>query len=24
MIGDYHVDEDDILAPDYGQWDLPR
>lgn len=24
MIGDFHVDEDDILAADYGQWDLPR
>ncbi|MUL64991.1 twin-arginine translocation pathway signal [Mycobacterium sp. CBMA 234] len=24
MIGDIHVDEDDILAADYGQWDLPR
>lgn len=24
MIGDIHVDEDDILAPDYGQWDLAR
>jgi hypothetical protein len=24
MIGDIHVDEDDILAADYGQWDLSR
>lgn len=24
MIGDIHVDEDDILAPDFGQWDLAR
>ena len=24
MIGDTHVDEDDILAPDFGQWDLAR
>lgn len=24
MIGDFHVDEDDILAADYGQWDLAR
>jgi len=24
MIGDIHVDEDDILAADYGQWDLAR
>jgi len=24
MIGDIHVDEDDILAPDFGQWDLGR
>jgi hypothetical protein len=24
MIADYHVDEDDILAADYGQWDLGR
>lgn len=24
MIGDIHVDEDDILAADFGQWDLPR
>jgi hypothetical protein len=23
-LGGTHVDEDDILAPDYGQWDLPR
>lgn len=24
MIGDVHVDVDDVLAPDFGQWDLPR
>jgi hypothetical protein len=24
LIGDVHVDVDDVLAPDYGQWDLPR
>ena len=24
MIGDIHVDVDDVLAPDFGQWDLPR
>lgn len=24
MIGDIHVDEDDILAADFGQWDLRR
>jgi hypothetical protein len=24
MIGDIHVDEDDILAADFGQWDLSR
>lgn len=23
-IGNTHVDVDDVLAPDYGQWDLPR
>jgi hypothetical protein len=24
LIGDIHVDEDDVLAGDYGQWDLGR
>ena len=24
MIGDIHVDVDDVLAPDFGQWSLPR
>ncbi|HEY9303154.1 MAG TPA: DUF1906 domain-containing protein [Mycobacterium sp.] len=24
LIGDTHVDVDQILAPDFGQWDLPR
>ena len=24
MIGDIHVDVDDVLAPDFGQWGLPR
>jgi Domain of unknown function (DUF1906) len=24
LIGDVHVDEDDVLAPDFGQWDLAR
>ena len=24
MIGDIHVDVDDVLAPDFGQWDLTR
>ncbi len=24
MIGDVHVDVDDVLAPDYGQWSLKR
>lgn len=24
MIDDVHVDVDDVLAPDFGQWDLPR
>ncbi len=24
MIDDIHVDVDDVLAPDFGQWDLPR
>jgi hypothetical protein len=24
LIGGIHVDEDDVLAPDYGQWDLSR
>ena len=24
MIGDVHVDVDDVLAPDFGQWGLPR
>ena len=23
-LGGTHVDEDDILAADFGQWDLPR
>jgi hypothetical protein len=23
-LGDTHVDEDDILAADFGQWDLAR
>jgi Domain of unknown function (DUF1906) len=24
LIGDIHVDEDDVLAADYGQWDVSR
>jgi hypothetical protein len=24
LLGDVHVDEDDVLAPDFGQWDLAR
>lgn len=24
VIGGIHVDVDDVLAPDFGQWDLPR
>jgi hypothetical protein len=24
LIGDTHVDVDEILAPDFGQWDLNR
>jgi Domain of unknown function (DUF1906) len=24
LIGDVHVDVDDVLAPDFGQWDLGR
>lgn len=24
LLGDINVDVDDVLAPDYGQWDLGR